>query len=248
MSIMQAATLPLVFDYSDLDPETRIVVQQKTGEIRERIKRTANDLVEIGERLTDVKARLGHGRFGQWLHGEFAWSEQTARNLMNVAEVFKTTNFVELTIAPSAMYAIAAPSVPAEARQEAVELATNGHHVTHAEAKQIIARHKPIAEPAQPVRTGLFGDDDTPPEPAAEDEGDDGDGPSTAILPDQSPEKWAKILSNCLALSGGVKTRGGFSVFAKSWSRTELKTAKNYCDTIIESFTEYRSQLRDLLR
>ena len=39
------------FDYESLDAETRIVVRQKTGEIKDRMRRSASDIVEIGERL-----------------------------------------------------------------------------------------------------------------------------------------------------------------------------------------------------
>jgi hypothetical protein len=42
---------------------------------------------------------------------------------MSVAEAFKSDNLSDLSFAPSAMYALAAPSIPEEARQEAVALA-----------------------------------------------------------------------------------------------------------------------------
>ena len=50
--------------YAGLDIETRIVVQQRTGEIRTLMQRTTQDLIEIGQKLVEVKARLGHGLFG----------------------------------------------------------------------------------------------------------------------------------------------------------------------------------------
>ena len=51
---MGSATDIQGFDYDLLDSETRIVVKQKTGEIRERTKRAADDIVAIGERLIEV--------------------------------------------------------------------------------------------------------------------------------------------------------------------------------------------------
>ena len=53
--------------HAGLDLETRIVGRQRTGEIKTLMQRTAQDLIEIGQKLVEVKARLGHGRFGAWL-------------------------------------------------------------------------------------------------------------------------------------------------------------------------------------
>lgn len=46
------------FDYSGLDAEARIVVQQRTGEIKSLMRRTASDIVEVGQKLIEVKERL----------------------------------------------------------------------------------------------------------------------------------------------------------------------------------------------
>lgn len=86
---MLSARSEVLFDYASLDVETRIVVQQKTGEIKERMKRTAQDIVEIGQRLIEVKERLGHGQFGKWLKAEFGWGTTTAWKFMRVGEQFK---------------------------------------------------------------------------------------------------------------------------------------------------------------
>jgi hypothetical protein len=80
---------PTSFDYAALDMETRIVVQQRTGEIKGLMKRAAQDVIEIGQKLLDVKRRIEHGKFLRWLESEFDWSERTARNFMSVAEVLK---------------------------------------------------------------------------------------------------------------------------------------------------------------
>ena len=90
--------------YASLNVETRIIVQQRTSEIRTLMRRTAQDIVEIGLKLSEVKARLGHGHFYTWLRAEFAWSESAAVKFMQVAERFKSVNFTDLNIAPSALY------------------------------------------------------------------------------------------------------------------------------------------------
>jgi len=49
---VQQATL---FDYNVLDIETRIFVLEKAAVIQERLKRTARDIIAIGQDLIEVK-------------------------------------------------------------------------------------------------------------------------------------------------------------------------------------------------
>lgn len=135
-----------LFDYASLDTETRIVVQQRTEEIKVLVRRSAQDIIDIGNKLIDVKARLGHGNFGGWLDAEFGWTDRTARQFMSVAEKFKSENFSVLEIGASALYLLASPSTPEAARAEAIERASNGEAITHKVAQGIVNGHKPTAE------------------------------------------------------------------------------------------------------
>lgn len=54
-------------DYATLDTETRLVVQQRSDEIKERLRDSAQAAWEIGQRLVEVRDRLGYGRFYSWL-------------------------------------------------------------------------------------------------------------------------------------------------------------------------------------
>jgi N6-adenosine-specific RNA methylase IME4 len=126
-----------LFDYTALDTETRIVVQQRTGEIKALMRTTAQGIIDIGEKLTEVKQRLGHGNFGTWLHLEFSWTDRTARQFMRVYDQFKMENFSDLTIAPSALYLLAAPSTPDEVREHFIEQSQNGISVGYTEVKEL---------------------------------------------------------------------------------------------------------------
>ena len=145
------------FDYAALDPEIRIVVQQRTSEIKSLIRRTASDILELGQKLLEVKAQLGHGYFRDWLKSEFDWGVWTATKYMQVAKRFKCVNFSHLDIAPSALYELAAPSTPETARDEAIKRAFRGETITHAKAKAIKARaitqkeQEPVQYPPEPV-------------------------------------------------------------------------------------------------
>lgn len=129
------------FDYTSLDLDTAHFIQQQTGEIRGLMRRTAQDIFEIGQRLLEVKAKLGHGRFGTWLGVEFDWTERTAQQFMNVARHFKAENFADLHLAPSALYLLAAPSTPPKVRQEAIARAELGETITYKTAKVIKQQH-----------------------------------------------------------------------------------------------------------
>ena len=139
------------FDYSALNSETQIVVQQRTSEIRSLLRRTAQDIFDVGQKLIEVKAQLGHGHFRTWLNTEFDWSIWTATKFMQVADKFKCVKFSHLDIAPSALYELAAPSTPDYVRCEAIERASHGETITHSLAKAIKAEMSALIK-QEPVR------------------------------------------------------------------------------------------------
>lgn len=132
------------FSYNTLDDETRFLVGQRASEIKNLIHRSAQDIFDIGQKLIEVKEKLGHGRFGLWLNAEFNWSESAARKFMQVSRQFKTVKFTDLNIATSALYLLASNSTSFAARQEALKLAEQGKIIDYSEAKSIIAQNKEI--------------------------------------------------------------------------------------------------------
>ncbi len=129
------------------------------------MKRTAQGIIEIGQRLIGVKNQLGHGRFGDWLDAEFDWTERTAQQFINVARRFKSENFSDLQLAPSALYLLAAPSTPEAAREEALERASTGESITYTTAKQIKQKWTPPPSKPKPepgTETKLVSQPETP--------------------------------------------------------------------------------------
>ncbi|MEH2178725.1 DUF3102 domain-containing protein [Nostoc sp.] len=147
------------FDYEILNSEQRIVIQQRTGEIKERLRRSAQDIWEIGQKLADVRSRLKHGQFETWLKAEFGWSRRTAYNFINVYEAFaERANFAQIDIATSALYLLAAPSTPENVREEILQRAMEGETLTHKSIRQVIEEEKSQStsaaaspEPPQPL-------------------------------------------------------------------------------------------------
>lgn len=135
------------FNYDLLETKLADKVRNAADRIRERVKKTVEDIVEVGNDLLAVKEALPHGQFLPWIKAEFGWGERTAQNFMSVAEQFKSAKIADLPIQPSAAYLLAAPSVPDEARQKAVEKAEAGEEITFATAKEIVAEARKKKRP-----------------------------------------------------------------------------------------------------
>ncbi|WP_052055511.1 DUF3102 domain-containing protein [Myxosarcina sp. GI1] len=135
------------FEYTLLDDETRSLVWQRASEIKNLMRLTAENIINIGKKLTEVKEQLRHGSFQRWLRTEFEWSEQTARQFMQVyrwAETLENKNFVFSQLATSALYLLAAPSTPSAAREEVMSLVDAGEKVTYTDAKTIVNHYKKL--------------------------------------------------------------------------------------------------------
>lgn len=147
------------FDYEILDSEQRQVVQQRTGEIKERLRRSAQDIWEIGEKLAQVRSQLKHGQFETWLKAEFGWSRRTAYNFINVYETLaERANLAQIDIATSALYLLAAPSTPHNVREEFLQRAHEGQTITYKNIREVIEEEKSksisaaaLSEPPQSV-------------------------------------------------------------------------------------------------
>lgn len=127
-----------MFSYGSLSPELQVEVKAATERIKLRMKRTAEDIIEIGKDLIAVKARLSHGQFLPWIQAEFEMSRHTAENFIRIAERFPENDKV-YHFKPSVLYALAAPSTPNEVVEEAVKKAEAGESVTVAEVKKLKA-------------------------------------------------------------------------------------------------------------
>jgi CheY-like chemotaxis protein len=131
-----------IFDYEQLDDETKLVVEERLEEIKKLLRRTAKDIYDIGKYLTEIKQKLKHGQFYPWLRAKLNWSPTSAARFMKVYEKFKSTNLIDLDIIPSVLYELANDTTPPEAIQETIELAESGKTITLEVAKSIKTKHK----------------------------------------------------------------------------------------------------------
>ncbi len=154
LTFMPSSIIPKAhqgFDYASLDAPTSQFLQQHTDEIQALMKRTAQNIIDVGQKLIEVKNKLGHGYFLTWLQAEFGWSYPTAARFMQVANSFKKSYQID-NFAPSALYELAAPSTPQAARDEALTRAKAGESITGKAAKSIKQKYTvPAAPKSEPA-------------------------------------------------------------------------------------------------
>lgn len=124
------------FDYAALPVDAALTARAAAERIKLRLKRTVEDIIEIGRELTAVKEELPHGQFLPWIAAEFEMTKDTAQNFMSVFDRFgKNGNFPFLNLKPSILYALSAPSTPDAVIDRAIEKAESGEKVTVADVR-----------------------------------------------------------------------------------------------------------------
>jgi Protein of unknown function (DUF3102) len=91
-------------------------------------------IIETGRELIAASEDVPSGQWAIWLKLEFGWKEQTARNYIKIAEAFPSLSLGGgagiITITGEALTVLAAPDVPQAIRDEAIERAQTGEHIT----------------------------------------------------------------------------------------------------------------------
>lgn len=135
-------TQPALFE--QLDTETRIVVEQEDKEFDRNMSESNISFIEACKNLQRIHGVLKYKRpgFEEYCQGK-ELPTPTAYKMLNVAEM--SINFIDIPggqFGKSALYLLAAPSTPSEARQEAIGRALNGETITHSTVKDIINGYK----------------------------------------------------------------------------------------------------------
>jgi hypothetical protein len=130
----------LLFD-EPVPADVEVFCARQAEVIRVLGKRVRQDIIEIGQRLIEVHQVKSGAGWLLWLKNEFEWTDQTARNYMRVAtafgEQFKTV--LNLQIDATALFVLAGPYVPQSIRNDAIEAAEAGEHITKAKAEGMVA-------------------------------------------------------------------------------------------------------------
>jgi Protein of unknown function (DUF3102) len=138
-----------LFDYAALDRETEVAARSDAALIKGLMRRTAEDVVEIGSALIRQKQRLPHGMFLPWIETEFDMSQSAAYRFINVAERYsgKLPSLGSLTV--EALYELSAPSTPPEVREEIERRVAAGELATAEDVRLVKAQVAEVKQNAE---------------------------------------------------------------------------------------------------
>jgi hypothetical protein len=85
---MQEAARERAFAYGLLESEVADAAQAAAVRIRTKCRTGQTIMFEIGRELLNLKCRLPHGAFSDWIEAEFGWSNRTALNYMQAARLY----------------------------------------------------------------------------------------------------------------------------------------------------------------
>ena len=118
-----------------------VSLPERAQRIRDLVGVARTCIIEIGRELIAARREIhGERQWEIWLDVEFGWAETAAKKFIAVAKAFSDPSIVtnDLTIDATALYALSAPDVPQEARDEAIERAEDGEHISKADAEALI--------------------------------------------------------------------------------------------------------------
>lgn len=108
-----------IFDYPN--EEVAAFCEEQAVAIKELSTTLKRGIINIGVRLTKVKAMLGHGSFYDWLDFQFGMSKSTAANYMNASRAAEQyPRLVQADFEPTVMY-LFTRTIPESAAVEIVE-------------------------------------------------------------------------------------------------------------------------------
>ena len=125
------------------------ILKREIDEARDRIKfrmaKTVQDIIEIGHDLIEVKNKLVHGDFQNWVRLELGVSPRTAQNFMNASTHLGGKSGIISHLPPTVIYTLAAPSTPIEVRKNLLKLAEDGDFI----AEMMVKEHRERAVPSK---------------------------------------------------------------------------------------------------
>lgn len=137
------------FNYATLTEEKAASARAAAERIRGRMQLAAESIIEVGRELAEQQSSMGRGNFLSWIDSEFAMSQSAAYRFMDVHKRLGSELPTVGSLAPTALYALAAPSTPEPVRAEVLGRAANGEKVT---AKEIEALKRKLAKAEEVAR------------------------------------------------------------------------------------------------
>jgi hypothetical protein len=114
-----------------------------TAQAKGILKRTAEDILELSRVCHEFREEFGYKAYVEWVEDDLGLNSRMGDRMLNVFDKFGITDNLSVnSIGVSALYALAAPSTPDAAREEAIAKVEAGERITHAEAQELIRSAK----------------------------------------------------------------------------------------------------------
>lgn len=121
---------------------TEFNIEKTTAEILILKDQTAQNIIEIGKRLIEVKENLQHGEYLNWLKESVDFTERTAQRFVKVATAFSNTTPVS-HLGTRKLFALA--GLDEEDRREVMQ-ENNVEDMTTMELEQVVKEKKEIKQ------------------------------------------------------------------------------------------------------
>lgn len=115
-------------------------IEKTTTEILMLKDQTAQNIIEIGKRLIEVKENVGYGNFGEYLKNKVEFSRQTANRFMSIAAEFSNCSSLS-NLGSTKLFLLA--GLDEEDRQEVMQ-ENNVEDMTTRELEQVVKEKKEI--------------------------------------------------------------------------------------------------------
>ncbi|MGB3273695.1 MAG: hypothetical protein WBA66_12475 [Xanthobacteraceae bacterium] len=125
-----AIPIKSAFSYSALSSDIADRLRRQAERIRERVARTAQDMIETGRDLAAVKSCTEHGTFTAWVEAECGITPRLAQMYMRAAEWASDKSEIVSLLQPTAILKLSAKSTPNDIQLDVIERVRSGVHVT----------------------------------------------------------------------------------------------------------------------
>lgn len=119
---------------------TNFNLERTTTEILMLKDQTAQNIIEIGKRLVEVKENLQHGEYLEWLKGKVQFTERTAQRFMQIGKEFSNTTSLS-HLGSTKLFLLA--GLDEEDRQEIMQ-GNNVEDMSTRELEQVVKEKKEI--------------------------------------------------------------------------------------------------------
>ena len=130
-------------------PAARNDLEQLAASIRERLRTSSRDAIEIGNDLLKAKKTLGHGRFLPWIKDNFGMSERTAERYVALAMRLGSNSDTLSDLPLTILHKLAAPSTPDAVIEIAARLKSEEPDAPPVKVRRIVNHELRAPKPRQ---------------------------------------------------------------------------------------------------